>query len=327
MGPLISAGQRETVGSFVPDGAPVAIQGSVPDGPGLLVPADRAVPGRPGRPRRARGDLRAGRRRRPVPHRGRGDRAGQRHDLRALRLDLDARRRARRCGSRAPSRPACCRSTPTPRCASRRRSAASSSRATAASSGRTRSTPTPSSRPSTTRREADGRAWTGRSASSRARRAASAPRPCGASRRRARRSSASTCATTRRASTSRSPATSPTRTRCAGMFAAVRARVRHDRRAVQQRRHLAARGRLGARDGDRRLGPRAGRQRQVGLLLLQARHPAPARDRRRLGDQHRVVRGGDGRGHVADRLHGLQGRGAVALARARAWSSRAAACA
>jgi acyl-CoA reductase-like NAD-dependent aldehyde dehydrogenase len=34
MGPLISAGQRESVGSFVPEDAPVAIRGSAPDGPG-----------------------------------------------------------------------------------------------------------------------------------------------------------------------------------------------------------------------------------------------------------------------------------------------------
>jgi acyl-CoA reductase-like NAD-dependent aldehyde dehydrogenase len=34
MGPLISAGQRETVASYVPDGAPVAIRGDAPDGPG-----------------------------------------------------------------------------------------------------------------------------------------------------------------------------------------------------------------------------------------------------------------------------------------------------
>jgi acyl-CoA reductase-like NAD-dependent aldehyde dehydrogenase len=38
MGPLISAGQRETVASFVPDGAPVAIRGSAPDGPGFWFP-------------------------------------------------------------------------------------------------------------------------------------------------------------------------------------------------------------------------------------------------------------------------------------------------
>ncbi|HYN91754.1 MAG TPA: aldehyde dehydrogenase family protein [Thermoleophilaceae bacterium] len=38
MGPLISEGQRETVASFVPDGAPVAIRGSAPDGPGFWFP-------------------------------------------------------------------------------------------------------------------------------------------------------------------------------------------------------------------------------------------------------------------------------------------------
>ncbi|HYN16932.1 MAG TPA: aldehyde dehydrogenase family protein, partial [Actinomycetes bacterium] len=38
MGPLISAGQRETVASFVPEGTPVAIRGSVPDGPGWWYP-------------------------------------------------------------------------------------------------------------------------------------------------------------------------------------------------------------------------------------------------------------------------------------------------
>ena len=34
MGPLISAGQRSTVSSFVEDGAPVAVRGSAPSGPG-----------------------------------------------------------------------------------------------------------------------------------------------------------------------------------------------------------------------------------------------------------------------------------------------------
>jgi acyl-CoA reductase-like NAD-dependent aldehyde dehydrogenase len=47
MGPLISARQRETVASFVPDGAPVAIRGDAPEGPGfwypptVLFPVDR----------------------------------------------------------------------------------------------------------------------------------------------------------------------------------------------------------------------------------------------------------------------------------------------
>jgi betaine-aldehyde dehydrogenase len=38
MGPLISAKQRETVGSYVPDGAPVALRGTAPDGPGFWFP-------------------------------------------------------------------------------------------------------------------------------------------------------------------------------------------------------------------------------------------------------------------------------------------------
>jgi betaine-aldehyde dehydrogenase len=38
MGPLISAGHRETVASFVPDDAPVAIRGSAPNGPGYWFP-------------------------------------------------------------------------------------------------------------------------------------------------------------------------------------------------------------------------------------------------------------------------------------------------
>ena len=52
MGPLISAGHREQVASFVPEDAPVAIRGSAPDGPGYWFPptvlcpvevSDRAV--------------------------------------------------------------------------------------------------------------------------------------------------------------------------------------------------------------------------------------------------------------------------------------------
>ena len=46
MGPLISAGQRETVASFVPDDAPVAIRGAAPDGPGFWFPPTVLVPGR-----------------------------------------------------------------------------------------------------------------------------------------------------------------------------------------------------------------------------------------------------------------------------------------
>ena len=38
MGPLISAGQRESVASYVDDDAPVAIRGDAPDGPGYWFP-------------------------------------------------------------------------------------------------------------------------------------------------------------------------------------------------------------------------------------------------------------------------------------------------
>jgi acyl-CoA reductase-like NAD-dependent aldehyde dehydrogenase len=50
MGPLISAGQRATVASYVPEGAPVSFRGQCPEGPGywypptVLAPADTGSP-------------------------------------------------------------------------------------------------------------------------------------------------------------------------------------------------------------------------------------------------------------------------------------------
>ena len=44
MGPLISADQRETVSSYVPDDAPVAIRGPAPDGPGYWFPPTVLAP-------------------------------------------------------------------------------------------------------------------------------------------------------------------------------------------------------------------------------------------------------------------------------------------
>ena len=79
---------------------------------------------------------------------------------------------------------------------------------------------------------------------------------------------------------------------------------------------LAARRRLGARHLARGLAAGAGREPEVGVPVLQARHPAPSRRGRRLGDQHGVVRRGAGRGHVADLVHRLEGRRARAVARA-----------
>ena len=44
MGPLISADQQETVASYVPEDAPVAIRGSAPDGPGYWFPPTVLAP-------------------------------------------------------------------------------------------------------------------------------------------------------------------------------------------------------------------------------------------------------------------------------------------
>jgi acyl-CoA reductase-like NAD-dependent aldehyde dehydrogenase len=44
MGPLVSAAQREDVASFVPDGAPVAFQGTAPSGPGFWFPPTVLAP-------------------------------------------------------------------------------------------------------------------------------------------------------------------------------------------------------------------------------------------------------------------------------------------
>ena len=101
MGPLISAGQRETVASFVPDGAPVAIRGCGPRRAGLLVPADRAVPGRSRRPRGARGDLRPGRGGHPVPRRGGGGARSPTTRSTGSRARCGPATAPRRCGSRA----------------------------------------------------------------------------------------------------------------------------------------------------------------------------------------------------------------------------------
>jgi betaine-aldehyde dehydrogenase len=48
MGPLISAGQRETVASYVPADAPVAARGAAPDGPGFWFPPTVLAPVDPG---------------------------------------------------------------------------------------------------------------------------------------------------------------------------------------------------------------------------------------------------------------------------------------
>ena len=61
----------------------------------------------------------------------------------------------------------------------------------------------------------------------------------------------------------------------------------------------------------RRLAARAGREHAGRLPLLQARHPVPARARRRLGDQRRLVRRDPRRRDVADLLHRFEGSRAL----------------
>ena len=98
MGPLISAGQRETVRSYVEDATEdvdVAFRGEAPDGRRLLVPADGGAAEGHDRPGLAGGGLRPGRGRDAVRRRGRRGREGQRHGIRAVGVDLDARRGAR----------------------------------------------------------------------------------------------------------------------------------------------------------------------------------------------------------------------------------------
>ena len=80
---------------------------------------------------------------------------------------------------------------------------------------------------------------------------------------------------------------------------------------------ICARRRLDPRHRARRLAARAGREHEGRLPLLQARDPVPARARRRLGDQRRLVRRARRRRHLADLLHRLEGRRALDVPRAR----------
>ncbi len=95
MGPLISAAQRESVGSFLRGAGAGRDPRQRARRARLLVRADRARARRAGLARRARGDLRADRGGDRVLRRGRGGAPGQRHDLRAVGIGLDARRSAR----------------------------------------------------------------------------------------------------------------------------------------------------------------------------------------------------------------------------------------
>ncbi len=106
MGPLISADQRETVGSFVPDDAPVAIRGSAPDGPGFWFPPTVLAPVDNDDRAAARGDLRPGRLRDPVRRRGGGGRGSPTTRSTGSRARSGPATGHARCGWRARSRPA-----------------------------------------------------------------------------------------------------------------------------------------------------------------------------------------------------------------------------
>ena len=316
MGPLISAGQRETVASYVPEGAPVAIRGSR---------ARRARATGSRRPCCARSTPTTAPSREEifgpvavvVPFRDEAEAVALANDTiyglsgsvwtrdgaKALRVARGARDRRRS------------RSTRTPRCGWRRRSAASSSPASGASSARTRSSTTPRSRPSTTRPGMSRLARQGLRRHRRRGRHRLGDRR-GASRRRARRSSASTS----RDDAPGDLALAADVTDEEQVARAVRAGARASTGASTCCSTTPASPRSTTRSVLDTSVEAWQRVQDVNLksVFLCCKHGIPhlLDDRRRLGHQHRVVRRGHGRGDLADLLHRLQGRRAGAVARA-----------
>ena len=115
----------------------------------------------------------------------------------------------------------------------------------------------------------------------------------------------------------RSRPTSPTRSRSARSTRGSR-RARADRRPLQQRRHQPQRRPARSLETDLDAWQRV-QDVNVRSVFLCCKHGIPhlLDGRRRLGDQHRLVRRRDGRRGLADLLHRVEGRGAGDVARAR----------
>ena len=293
MGPLICAGQRERVRSYVEEStAPVdvAFRGDCPGRRRVLVPADGRAAPRHGRRGLARGGLRPGRRGDAVRRRGRRGRHGQRHRVRPVRLDLDPRPRPRAAGRARRRGRQPLGQLALQRCATGRRSAASSSPGSAASSARTprrvhrgeerlhrpRTEPRQGSLRSKARRQDMAGRLEGKVAVVTGGCSGIGLATVRRFARRARRSSSAT--STRPTGRGRRPA------EVGGVFVACRrhrqgagrravphgeGRLRLGRHRVQQRRHLAAGGRLDPRHRPRGLAPGAGGQPDQRLPVLQ----------------------------------------------------------
>ena len=156
MGPLISAGPARRGRRLRARGRAGRLPRHGAGRPRLLVPAHRPHPYRPPATPPSREEIFG-----PVlcvvPFTDEADAVRIANDtpVRPVGVDLDPRRRPGDPRRPAASRPATCRSTPTPRCATRRRSAGSSSPGSAASWARTRSTPSPRPRTSSSPRRTD----------------------------------------------------------------------------------------------------------------------------------------------------------------------------
>ena len=112
MGPLVSAAAARLGAAATSTSVERRVRRAArPTAPGFWLPPTVVAADDTDERGLARGGLRPGRRGDAVRRRGRGGRAGQRHRVRPVRLDLHQRPRPRRCGSRAASRPATSAST------------------------------------------------------------------------------------------------------------------------------------------------------------------------------------------------------------------------